>query len=97
MRRLEPGETGTRETEPGIGHLRHFAARAGRAGRGIGRLLYERCEAEARAAGVTTPDVFSSRNAEPFYAAMGFVTIGPIDVAMADGSILPSIHMRRST
>ena len=33
------------------------------------------------------------RNAEQFYQAQGFETIGPIDVPMAEGVIFPSIRM----
>src|SRR3546814_7970500 len=86
---------GSLKVEPGIGHLRHFATRAGWTGRGIGRLIYDRCESQARAAGVSILECFSSRNPEPFYASLGFHTIGEIDVPMSNGMTLPSIHMRR--
>ena len=86
---------GSLETEPGIAHIRHFAVRADRAGGGVGRALYERCEAEARAAGVRTFECWSSLNGEGFYAAMGFERLGPLDVPMAPDLMLPSIRMRR--
>ena len=85
----------TGEIEPSVAHLRHFGTRARWAGRGIGRRLYERCEAEARAAGVTMFECYSSLNAELFYTALGFERIAPIDVAMSNGAVLPSVQMMR--
>jgi GNAT superfamily N-acetyltransferase len=87
---------GAAEVEPGVGHLRHFATRAGWTGRGIGGLIYEHCEAQARAAGVTVLECYASLNAEPFYASLGFRTIGRIEVKMSNGVAFPSIHMRHS-
>lgn len=88
-----PGED---EVEPGLAHIRHFAVRTGWAGRGVGRALYARCEQAARAAGATRLEVQSSLNGEPFYAALGFVRIGPIDVPMGPDLAFPSILMRRA-
>ncbi|MEZ5669842.1 MAG: GNAT family N-acetyltransferase [Alphaproteobacteria bacterium] len=81
--------------EPGLGHIRHFAVRADRAGRGIGRALMQRCLAEARADGVVLLECYASLNAEGFYRAMGFRTVGPLDVRMGPGPALPSMLMRR--
>ena len=86
---------GTVETEPGVAHIRHFAVRADRTGSGVGRALYERCEAQARAAGARTFECWSSLNGEAFYAAMGFERVGPIDVPMGPDLTFPSIRMRR--
>ena len=86
---------GSRATEPGIGHLRHFAVHAGWSGCGVGRTLYARCEREARAAGLALLECYASINAEPFYQAMGFDTLEPIAVPMANGLMFPSLRMRR--
>src|SRR3954471_4442442 len=43
---------GTAERQSGIAHIRHFATRADCTGRGIGRMIYGRCEAQARSAGI---------------------------------------------
>lgn len=87
-----PGEDAV---EPGLAHIRHFAVRTGKAGRGVGRALYARCEQDARAAGATRLEVQSSRNGEPFYAALGFVRVGPILVPMGPELDFPSILMVR--
>lgn len=88
-----PGQV---EAEAGLAHIRHFAVRPEATGRGVGRALYEHCESEARAAGAVRFEAYSSLNGEPFYLAMGFVQIAPIEVPMgAPGVTLPSILMRR--
>ncbi len=87
---------GTSDAEPGIAHIRHFATDRDWTGRGIGRLVYSRCERQARAAGVRVFECYSSLNGEDFYAALGFVRIGPIEIPMGRRIKLPSIHMSRA-
>lgn len=77
-------------------HIRHFATHPDWTGRGIGRALYERCEAEAGAAGATGFDCYASLNAEGFYAALGFRRIVELVIPMGEGVNLPCILMRRS-
>jgi len=89
-----PEKPGTCQAEPGIGHLRHFATRPEWASRGIGRNIYNRCEIQARATGVTILDVYASLNATAFYAALGFVVMGEIVVAMGPHIAFPSVWMR---
>ena len=91
-----PERPGTEECEPGLAHIRHFAVRADRIGRGAGRALYERCDADARAAGIYAFECWSSLNGEGFYAALGFERVRAIDVAMAPGLSFPSLLMRRA-
>ena len=91
-----PEKPGTMETEPGVGHLRHFAVRSGWNGRGIGRRIYDRCETEARAVGVTVLEVYASLNAPAFYASLGFSKVGDIVVAVGRDIPFPSVWMRRS-
>ena len=71
--------------EPGLAHLRHFATHPDWCRRGVARLLYETCEANARKAGIEVLECYSSFNAEPFYAALGFVSVARIDVPMGGG------------
>ncbi|WP_342359101.1 GNAT family N-acetyltransferase [Terrarubrum flagellatum] len=87
---------GTGEIEPGLGHIRHFAIRADWAGRGVGRALYRRCEEEARAAGVTEFESYSTLNGERFYAALGFRAIETINLPMGDSATFRSVRMRRA-
>lgn len=89
-------EPGSGSLEPGVAHIRHFAVSERFVGRGIGRILYGRCAADARRVGVRRLECYSSLNGEPFYSALGFATVRSIDVRMATDLIFPSIHMRRS-
>ena len=86
---------GISERHKGVGHIRHFAITSDWIGRGIGRRIYDRCEAQAREAGVEQFQCYSSLNGEPFYAALGFERIGLIDVPMGPGLVLPSVLMKR--
>ena len=86
------GET----AEPGLAHIRHFAVCEGWAGKGVGRALYDRCEADARAAGAERFEVQSSLNGEAFYARLGFERVSAIDVPMGPDLAFPSILMRRA-
>ena len=86
---------GIAERQKGVGHIRHFAIASEWIGRGIGRLIYDRCETQAREAGVEQFHCFSSLNGEPFYAALGFERIGLIEVPMGPGLAFPSVHMKR--
>lgn len=85
---------GTTEIDPGTAHLRHFAVVAARAGQGVGRALYERCEADALRAGVRRLECYSTLNGTAFYAALGFTSLGEIDVPIGDERF-PSVHLQR--
>lgn len=86
---------GTGMVEIDLGHVRHFATLPDFLGRGVGRALYGRCASQAWSAGVRRLECYSSLNGEPFYAALGFARLGPIDVAMGPDVIFPSILMTR--
>lgn len=85
---------GSGETVPGLAHIRHFATHPAVAGRGIGRRLYAVCEAAARAAGVARFECHASLNAEGFYAALGFTSVGTITIPIAGG--FPAVVMTRT-
>lgn len=85
---------GSARTEAGTAHIRHFATHPDWTGQGIGRLIYERCEIQARAAAVRIFECYSSLNGEAFYSALGFERIGPIEVQMGPDVSFPSVHMR---
>lgn len=86
---------GRRDDEPGRAHIRHFATHPAWIRRGVGRLLYERCAADARAAGFTLFEAWASLNGEGFYASLGFRPIGPIRTSMPGGVMFPAIRMER--
>jgi len=87
---------GSQVTQPGIAHIRHFAAKREHSRKGVGRAIYTRCETEARAAGITTIICYASLNGEPFYASLGFKRIGLIEVPIGNHHSFPSVHMARA-
>ena len=86
---------GSDHREAGIAHIRHFATHPAWTGRGAGRAIYQRCEADARAAGFTRFISFASLNGEPFYRAVGFTPLRLIEVPMGRGVFFPSVLMTR--
>ncbi|MCG6859323.1 MAG: GNAT family N-acetyltransferase [Salaquimonas sp.] len=86
---------GTGETNPRLAHIRHFATQPKWIGRGVGQALCNRCEEDARAAGISRFECHASLNAQGFYQALGFDTLRRFELAMGNGSSLPSILMQR--
>ena len=87
-----PGEPGL-AIDPAQGHIRHFATHPDWVRHGIGRALFNRCVAEARAVGVQRFECYASVVAQPFYAALGFVTVGPTAIEFEPGLRFPSLRM----
>ena len=75
--------------------IRRFAVIATMVGRGLGRRLFQTCEAAAREQGIRGMLVRSSLNAEPFYASLGFRPLRPIDMPLPSGRGLPCVLMER--
>lgn len=87
---------GTNVSEPGLAHIRHFATHADRCGRGIGRAIYDRCEREAKALGISEFECHASRNAEGFYRALGFRTVEPMQIPFSPGVLFPALLMKKT-
>jgi len=83
------------KAEEGLGHIRHVVTDDRALRRGVGRAIMERSFAVARAAGITRMECWATRTAVPFYTAVGFHEIGPIDVTLAGGISFPSVRMLR--
>lgn len=90
-----PERPGRGDVAPGLGHIRHFATHPERLGRGIGRAIYEASAAQAGAAGVQRFECYASLNAVAFYAALGFVARGRMEVAMGPEVRFPCEVMDR--
>ncbi len=80
---------------PGLAHIRHVVTDHRRLREGIGRALMQRVLSEAAADGATGAECLSTRTAVPFYQALGFAPLGPLDVQLRPGIVFPSILMRR--
>jgi len=79
--------------DPATGHLRHFATHPDAVRHGVGRCLLETCVAEARAAGVRQFRCISTRQAVPFYTALGLRAVGPMPCRLAPDVVLPGVAL----
>jgi GNAT superfamily N-acetyltransferase len=86
---------GASEPDPRRAHIRHFATHPGWVRLGVGRMIYERCEADAKAAGFTAFECFASLGGEVFYAALGFRRLERIETPMPGGIRFPAVRMER--
>jgi GNAT superfamily N-acetyltransferase len=75
--------------------IRAFFVAPEMARRGLGRLLYERCAAEAHAAGFGALELMATLPGEPFYRALGFAAHERSEATMPDGETLPVVRMSR--
>jgi len=85
---------GSGEVAPGLAHIRHFAIAPTWFRRGLGRRLYDWCEEGARGEYMMAFECHSSRNAEPFYQALGFARTGSLDIDLGV-CVIPAVVMTR--
>lgn len=78
-----------------FGHIRHVVTDHRTLRRGVGRALMRHCFETARAAGVVRMECWATRTAEPFYRAIGFESLGPMEVTLQAGITFPSVRMIR--
>ena len=83
------------KADPSLGHIRHVVTDDRALRRGVGRMIMEYGFAAARTAGVERMECWATRTAVPFYTAVGFEEVGPIDVTLAGGISFPSVRMSR--
>jgi N-acetylglutamate synthase-like GNAT family acetyltransferase len=84
---------GSGEIADGEAHIRHFATHPEWTRQGIGSALLARCISDARSLGIRKLHSFSTLNAERFYRAAGFETVGPIDVQLGPSMTFPAVLM----
>ena len=75
------------------GHVRHMATDPSVARQGIGRMLMERVIGEARGAGMHWMDCVSTITAVPFYRALGFRVVQPLELSLGMGISFPVMRM----
>lgn len=80
---------------PGAAEVRHLVVDWRHQRRGIGRRLMMGIFAEAQLQGMRRIEAQSTRTAVPFYAAMGFESLGQVVVPLRPGIEFPAIVMRR--
>ena len=92
---LGAGGWTARRGQSGVADIRHVVTDDRQVRRGIGRALLGRVFETAAAAGIRLLDCKSTRTAVPFYQALGFATLGPVEVEMRPGITFPAIQMQR--
>ena len=78
-----------------LGHIRHVATDPDATRQGIGRKLMQAVFAAAGAEGVQRFESLSTRTAVPFYAAVGFGEVGPVEVPITAAMSFPAVRMVR--
>ena len=78
-----------------LAHIRHVATDPDAIRQGIGRRLMQAIFAAAEAEGVRMYDCLSTRTAVPFYTAVGFSLVGPVEVPIVPGMRFPALRMQR--
>lgn len=81
---------------PGLGRIRHLATDHRHTRQGIGRRLMTHVLDHARDAGIRHMSCLSTRTAVPFYTALGFHALGPVEIALAPGITFPAVAMERA-
>jgi GNAT superfamily N-acetyltransferase len=63
--------------------------------RGIGTLILDACEAEAKAAGFTRLEMGATLTGVPFYRARGYTDLEHLTVPLGNGESLPIVRMAK--
>ncbi|NJM83553.1 MAG: GNAT family N-acetyltransferase [Tabrizicola sp.] len=91
--RTPHGETAADKMIGTVGHVRHVATDPDAVRQGIGRRLVTVVMRDAARAGIGWLDCLSTRTAVPFYAALGFRMVHPVDITLAPGILFPAVRM----
>ena len=78
------------------GRIRAFFVDPGSARRGLGRMLFDRCVADARAAGFRRLELMATLPGEPLYRALGFAEEERTELPLPDGVRIPLVRMSRA-
>ena len=89
------GAGGWTPRQRGVGDIRHVVTDDRYVRRGVARRLFERIFQDTRAARIGLLECMSTRTAVPFYQAMGFAALGPVEMELRPGIVFPAIRMRR--
>jgi len=76
--------------------IRAFFVDPGSARQGLGRLLFDRCLTDARAAGFQRLELMATLPGEPLYRALGFAEDERVTLALPDAIQMPLVRMSRA-
>ena len=78
------------------GRIRAFFVDPASARRGLGRMLFDQCLTDARAAGFQRLELMATLPGEPLYRALGFEADENVSLALPDGVAVPLVRMSRA-
>jgi GNAT superfamily N-acetyltransferase len=84
------------DPEKDTARIRAFFVHPGYARRGIGQMLISACEKAAIEHGFRKMEMGATLPGVPFYAAMGYDELEPIDLPMPDDEIISIVRMGKS-
>ena len=64
--------------------------------RGIGRMILERCESDARAAGFRRLELMAMLSGEAMYSACGYRAVENVPAKLEDGTPFPLTRMEKN-
>ncbi|MGR3503920.1 GNAT family N-acetyltransferase [Pseudaestuariivita sp.] len=82
-------------SDPLMAHVRHVVTDDRVLRQGHAKALLTHIFASAKSKGMTRMTCWSTFTAVPFYEAMGFAQVGPIDVPLDQGISFPAVHLTR--
>ncbi len=84
-----------RRGDRGVGDVRHMVCDPAHLRRGVARAILMRSLTEAAARGLQVMDCKATHTAVPFYRALGFEVVAPIEVPLRPGIVFPAVQMMR--
>jgi GNAT superfamily N-acetyltransferase len=75
--------------------IRAFFVHPDWARRGVGSMILQACEDAARSAGFTRFEMGATLTGTKLFGARGYVAVKPISIPLANGELLPVIHMEK--
>jgi GNAT superfamily N-acetyltransferase len=75
--------------------IRAFFIHPGWARRGVGGMILKACEDAARAAGFKRYEMGATLTGAKLFGVKGYVAVRPISIPLANGEVLPVIHMEK--
>jgi GNAT superfamily N-acetyltransferase len=75
--------------------IRAFFVHPDWARRGVGSMILQACEDAARSAGFTRYEMGATLTGAKLFGARGYVAVKPISIPLANGELLPVIHMEK--
>jgi len=76
--------------------IRAFFVEPTRARRGIGSLLLQRCETEARRYGFTRVELMATLPGVKLYGARGYAAVGQVNYTVGEGETIEFVPMRKT-